>query len=296
MTIYETTYRNGRRELALHCLELLKEYPERKRILSHVFWENACCGEDGIPQYLFYSPAGYRKMNVQSFDELHAPAVESAGGFKRLCVTTNWVLDMASFGCFDGWFAALSDKNRKKLRWLRNALPKQGIRILPVDGEEAFRKFEQLYAEQFPKYAAGSAENNGVWTVYQELIRLGRNFSWIMLDENGSPVTANLGYLNGETFNFTHLTRKKGLLDKFSPGFYLTYWIVRQLYAEHPEVRYFFMGPGKYDYKPAFLAKPLPVYRYERDSILNLFGLMRLHHRLAKERKQWNRKTEGHSK
>ena len=62
--------------------------------------------------------------------------------------------------------------------------------------------------------------------------------------------------LNGETFNFTHLTRKKGLLDKFSPGFYLTYWIVRQLYAEHPEVRYFFMGPGKYDYKPAFLAKP----------------------------------------
>ena len=117
-----------------------------------------------------------------------------------------------------------------------------------------------------------------------------------MLDENGSPVTANLGYLNGETFNFTHLTRKKGLLDKFSPGFYLTYWIVRQLYAEHPEVRYFFMGPGKYDYKPAFLAKPLPVYRYERDSILNLFGLMRLHHRLAKERKQWNRKTEGHSK
>ena len=117
-----------------------------------------------------------------------------------------------------------------------------------------------------------------------------------MLDENGSPVTANLGYLNGETFNFTHLTRKKGLLDKFSPGFYLTYWIVRQLYAEHPEVRYFFMGPGKYDYKPAFLAKPLPVYRYERDSILNLFGLMRLHHRLAKERKQWNCKTEGYSK
>lgn len=113
MTVYETAYRNGRRELALHCLELLKEYPERKRILSHVFWENACCSEDGIPQYLFYSPAGYRKMNVQSFDELHAPAVESAGGFKRLCVTTNWVLDMASFGCFDGWFAALSDKNRK---------------------------------------------------------------------------------------------------------------------------------------------------------------------------------------
>lgn len=56
------------------------------------------------------------------------------------------------------------------------------------------------------------------------------------------------------------------------------------------------MGPGKYDYKPAFLAKPLPVYRYERDSILNLFGLMRLHHRLAKERKQWNCKTEGYSK
>lgn len=34
MTVYETAYRNGRRELALHCLELLKEYPERKRILS----------------------------------------------------------------------------------------------------------------------------------------------------------------------------------------------------------------------------------------------------------------------
>ena len=34
MTVYETAYRNGRRELALHCLELLKEYPERKRICN----------------------------------------------------------------------------------------------------------------------------------------------------------------------------------------------------------------------------------------------------------------------
>ena len=58
------------------------------------------------------------------------------------------------------------------------------------------------------------------------------------------------------------------------------------LYAEHPEVKFFFMGPGKYDYKPAFLARPLPVYRYVKNSFWNLPERLRLRFRLRKELKR----------
>ena len=283
MTIQEA-YLAERAELGKQCLAQLDGFPDARHILSHVFWENLWCGADGVPQPLYYEQEPRKRQNVQSFDALKPPAIETVGKFQRLRVTANWVLELGAFGDCETWFRALSDKTRKKLRWLRNALPKEGIAIVPIADEETFRKFEILYSEQFPKHPLGSADNRGVWTVYRELDRQGRNFSFLMLDRAGNPVSANLGFIHGESFCFTHLTRKKGLLDKFSPGFYLTCHLVRELYRTRPEVRFFFMGPGRYDYKPAMLAKPLPIYRYERNSLWNLPGLLRLRHRLAKER------------
>ena len=285
MTIIQEAYLAERAELGKQCLALLDGFPDARHILSHVFWENLWCGADGVPRALYYDEEVKKRRNVQSFDALKPPAIETVGAFRRLCVTTNWVLDLGAFGDHETWFRALSDKTRKKLRWLRNALPKAGATLMPIREEEAFRKFEAIYCEQFPKHTPGSADNQGVWTIYRELEKQGRNFSFLMLDADGRPVAANLGFTHGSSFCFTHLTRKSGLLDKFSPGFYLTCYLVEALYRTRPEIKFFFMGPGKYDYKPAMLATPLPIYRYERDSLWNLAGLLRLRHRLAKERK-----------
>ena len=283
MTSLRESYLDGRSELGKHCLEIAGNTPAGRRILSHVFWENFCCDDKGDMQAFLHDLPPGKKLNVQSFDRWKAPAIEKCGGYYRLCVTANWVLEMEKFGDLEAWFSALSGKTRKKLRWLRNALPKENISIVPIDSEERFRQFEKLYSAQFPKYPLGGEENNGVWKIYQELIKRKQSFSFLLLDAAGNPVAANLGYINGSSFNFTHLTRGSSGLDKFSPGFYLTYWLIQELFNDHPEVKCFFMGPGTYDYKPAFLATPLPIYRYVRNSFFNLPELLRLLWRYKKE-------------
>ena len=283
MITVQESYLDGRAELGRHCLEIVGNTPSGRRIHSHVFWENFYCDEKGELQALFYDISPAKKQNVQSFDAWQAPAVEKRNGFLRLRVTANWVLEMGNYADLEAWFSALSGKTRKKLRWLRNALPKENISIVPIDSEERFRQFEKLYAAQFPKYALGCEDNEGVWKIYQELEKQQRNFSFLLLDAEGNPVSANLGYINGTSFNFTHLTRGSSNLDKFSPGFYLTYWLIQELFTTHPEVECFFMGPGTYDYKPALLGKPLPVYRYVRNSLFNLPELLRLRWRHKKE-------------
>lgn len=286
MTDIQEAYLAERAELGKQCLALLDGFPDPRHILSHVFWENLWCGADGVPHALYYEEKPAMRRNVQSFGPLKAPAIETVGGFQRLCVTTNWVLDLRDFSDYETWFRALSENSRKRLRRVHNGLTKAGAVIVPIHDEESFRKFEALYSEQFPKHPAGSADNRGVWTIYRELEKQGRNFSFLMLDADGNPVAANLGFIHGKSFCFTHLTRRKGgPLDRFSPGFYLTCRLVDMLYRTRPEVKFFFLGPGKYDYKPAMLAKPLPVYRCERNSLWNLAGLLRLRHRLARERR-----------
>ena len=280
------SYLNGRAELGRSCLALLEGLPEKEHILSHVFWENLWCDEEGGLHSLFYDPVFKGKQNVQSFDEERPPEITRRGPWLRLEVTENWVLEMGKFGSLEGWFEALSGKTRKKLRWLRNALPREGISIIPVSGREGFASFEELYASQFPKHARGGAGNEGVRRIYEAFESQGRNFSFLLRTSTGETVAANLGYINGDSFNFTHLTRKSSELDKYSPGFFLTYKIVEMLYAEHPEVKFFFMGPGKYDYKPAFLARPLPVYRYVKNTFWNLPERLRLRFRLRKELKR----------
>lgn len=283
MTTFAEAYITGRAELGKHCLELLGDTPEGRKILSHVFWENCLCDEKGELETLFFDSVPAKKFNVQSFDIWRAPAIEKCGKYQRLCVTANWVLEMGKYADLESWFAALSGKTRKKLRWLRNALPKENISIVPINSEERFRLFEKLYSAQFPKYTFGGRENNGVWKIYQELEKQQRNFSFLLLDSENNPVSANLGYIHGSSFHFTHLTRGASILDKFSPGFYLTYWLIQELFRTRPEVKYFFMGPGTYDYKPALLGTPLPIYRYVRNSFCNLPELIRLRWRYRKE-------------
>lgn len=280
----QEAYLAGRAELALHCHQFIAGVQDSWRTLGHVFWENAWCDSDGQPQFLFLDQGRRRRLNVQAFTECRPLAVESVAGFQRLQVTTNWVLPMWKYKSAEEWFADLSAKNRKKLRWLRNALPKEKVEIVALDSESKFRQFEALFAAQFPRHQLHSEGNQSLWRIYQELISQGKNFSWLLLDSQGQVAAASLGYCHAGAANFTHLTRQPGVLDKFSPGFYLVYWMIEQLYVSAEPVRYFFLGPGEYDYKPAFQAFPLPVYRYERDSWLNSLGLLRLHHRCRREK------------
>ena len=59
-----------------------------------------------------------------------------------------------------------------------------------------------------------------------------------------------------------------------------------ELLSENERPDFFFMGPGKYDYKAAFLGQPMAIYRLERNSLSNLFGLIRMYHRAARERRR----------
>ena len=147
--------------------------------------------------------------------------------------------------------------------------------------------FGKLGRIEFLKHASGSADNRGVWHIYKELERQGKNFSFLLLDRDGLAVAGNLGYINGESFNFTHLTRRSSELDKFSPGFYLTAYLIEKLFARTPQIKYFFMGPGKYDYKVTFQAKCLPIYRYVKKSWSNIFALLQLYDRRKKERRKY---------
>ncbi len=286
----QSAYLNGRSELGRHCLNLLQDIPDGEHILSHVFWENAWCDSGGAVHELFH-PLRPGRMNVQSFDAEKAPSMESVDGYRRLRVTENWCLDMKKYGSFETWFQSVARTRRKTLRWLDNTMARENIRIIPVDSEETYGFFESMYAAQFPKYPIGSSANTGVKKIYRELCACGHSYSHIMLDGSGTPAAACLGYINGNSFNFTHLTRRTGVLDKFSPGLYLAYAVIRKLFEERKDVEFFFMGPGRYDYKPAFLAEPLPVYRYEKDSWLNIRGLLRMYSRLCKERRKYLRNS-----
>ena len=212
--------------------------------------------------------------------------IEKVGCWRRLCVTTTWHLDLSAFADAEAWFSFLSGKNRKKLRWLRNALPKLGATVSELATDAGFDDFEALYCAQFPKYRRGSPDMRGVRAICRELEESGHAFGRILRDRDGNALAAALAYTCGGALFYTHLTRARGEYDKYSPGYYLTYAAIAEVLETRRELKHFFMGPGEYDYKAALGGKPFPVFRYERAEWSNLFGLLRLRHRAARERKK----------
>ena len=282
-------YTQQRSSDAAHMSWLLQDLGEKKHLLEHVFWSNTVLDSQGGLQLQYGTLPARKKFNVISFDSAETvPEVETAGKFWRLRVTQHRVLNLKQFSDEDAFFSALSPKNRKKLRWLRNTMPKLGCKLIPLETYEDFRLFENLYCSQFPKYSIGCSENQAVWQIYQEFIRQKRSFSFILLSEKNEPLAASLGYFSGSSFNYTHLTRCKGEYDKYSPGYYLTFCVIMRILSEHPSVNYFFMGPGEYDYKRAFLGTAFSIYRYERRVWWNIFARLRMKFRCKKEQKNFS--------
>ena len=281
-------YTQHRSDDALHMKKLLEGFSDQNDLLAHVFWNNAVLAPDGKLQTVYTGLPARKKFNVLSFVPCgQVPQIEKCGDFFRLQVTSHRILDLASFENEEAFFSALSQKNRKKLRWLRNTMPKMGCKVVSLEDENGFRMFEKLYCAQFPKYTPGCPANQAVWKIYQELIRQQRSFSFILLSEKDEPISAALGYFDGASYNYTHLTRSRGEYDKYSPGYYLTYCIIMRILGERPETKFFFMGPGEYDYKQALLGRPFAIYRYERCSFGNIFSLLRMYFRCRKEQKKF---------
>ncbi|MBO4304597.1 MAG: GNAT family N-acetyltransferase [Lentisphaeria bacterium] len=285
------SYFAGRKEGALAFREELSRegFSCPEHLLEHVFWSNAALDEnEGLDT--FYAPLpGKGRFNATSFlpaEGSSLPRVEKTGDFLRLAVTSHFVLDLSETKDEESFFKRLSQKNRKKLRWLRNAVPAKGCRVEKLEKDSQFDLFEKLYCAQFPKYVSGGEEMRSLRKMYEAFCREGKSFSFLLLSPENEPLAASLGYISGDAFNYTHLTRARGEFDKFSPGYFLTYEVIVRLLAEHPEVKYFFMGPGEYDYKRALLGEPFLVFRYERNTLTNLFGILRLYFRCRKERKK----------
>lgn len=279
------SYISNRRELIERCQKLLKDIPECEKILESVFWEKIYIGNSGGLQCFYGKIPEKQRFNVLSFDPYpETVAISKVPGFQRLAVTSHRVVDLSEYPDSKTFFQALDHKKRKQLRWLKNALPAQGVAIEPICKMDDLDKFEMLYSRQFPKNGIGSARNCGLKKIYMELLNSGIGRGWIMYDVDHRAIAAALGFFCGDGFNFTHLTRLAGALDKFSPGFFLVFKILNELLDEHPECRYFFMGPGEYDYKRNFLGKRMAIYRYEPDCWGNFLGLLKLRNRARKEK------------
>lgn len=286
-------YLEGREELQAACARRLAAAQLPPKALSAVFWGDFYADDGHRPVGLNGAELPRGGFTAPDFAAEVSPEIGQVGEWRRLCVTTTWHLDLAGFSGAEEWFSSLSAKNRKKLRWLRNALPKLETRIVPLATDADFELFEQLYCAQFPKHALHSPEMRALREIYRELAASGKAVARLLLDRDGRALAAALGYINGTALFYTHLTRARGDYDKYSPGYYLTYAIIAEVLEKHPEVKHFFMGPGEYDYKAALGGKPFPVFRYERCGWRNLFGLIRLSHRAAKERRLARRKNGG---
>ena len=281
-----SAYLAGREALYDRCARRLAAENLPHSALHHVFWGDFYADSSHLPVGLGGAELPRGGFTAPDLAAVVTHDIEQVGAWKRLCVTTTWHLDLEPFADAEAWFAALSAKNRKKLRWLRNAVPKLGMRISPLATDADFADFTELYLAQFPQYRGREAELRGVREIYRLFDERGRGCSRILRDENGAAVAAALAYRSGEAVFYTHLTRAAGAYDKYSPGYYLTYAFIAGLFDAAEAPKLFFMGPGYYDYKAALGGVPAPVFRYERAAWSNLFGLIRLRHRAAKERKK----------
>ena len=279
-------YLAGREALMTDCAERLASLALPLSALKAVFWDDFFADDAHRPVGLCGKLPPKGRFTLPDFSAKVSPEIERVGEWRRLCVTTTWVLDLEPFADAEAWFASLSPKNRKKLRWLRNAVPKLGMTVSPLAGDADFADFFELYLAQFPQYRRRAAELNGVREIYRLLEERGLARSRSLRDADGGAAAAALAYRSGGAVFYTHLTRAAGTCDKYSPGYYLTYAFIAELLTSADRAKVFFMGPGAYDYKAALGGVPAPVFRYERASLSNLFGLIRLRHRAAKERKK----------
>ena len=278
-------YCAGRKELAEDILGECGDSPAVLEVLRRTLWSPAFYDPESTPTFFFPSRKWRHRFEVIGFDSA-SEQVENVGGrYLRLRVNGNWFLPLAEYADADSYFRSLSKKTRKKLRWLRNSYESLRVECTGIGTRQELDEFLQLYLSQWPDSDWGRELREPLVEVYLAMGEQGRNCSCLLRDENGSAVAGALGYLTDRAFNLHMLVRRPGHLDKYSPGFFLTFRLIERFLRDEPRALFLF-GPGEFGYKRTFLAQELPIYRYEARNWRNVHGVLRLYNRCRKQRRR----------
>ena len=278
-------YCAGRKELAEDILGDCGDGPAILEVLRRTLWSPAFCDPDGVPTFFFPSRKWRHRFEVVGFGRASGQVENVRDRYLRLRVNGNWYLPLGEYGDADSYFRALSKKTRKKLRWLRNSYEHLGVERTEIRTRSELEEFLQLYLTQWPESDWGRELREPLTEVYLAMSERDRNRSCLLRDENGEAVAGALGYLTDQAFNLHMLVRRPGRLDKYSPGFFLTFRLVERFLRDEPRALFLF-GPGEFGYKRTFLAQELPIYRYEARNWRNVHGVLRLYNRCRKQRRR----------
>ncbi|MDD2236461.1 MAG: GNAT family N-acetyltransferase [Kiritimatiellae bacterium] len=280
-------YVEGRAALALGVQQRLSEDVSSSssrgsvlRILPDLLWSDSWAEEDGMPHALFPSPTRFRRYVIGP-PVAGGGGVERCGEYSRLQTTTNWALDLRLFRDLDEYFSHLSKSMKKKLKRYVNGADRWGLKMERIQTRAHLDRFLKVFSLQFPGANWATTDRSFFYEAYTLFEELGCAKGYLMLDERGVDAVAVLGYYTGRAYNLHLLARQDSSLDFLSPGYCATYALIKEV-MEEKRADYFFFGPGHFEYKERFLGSALPIYRYERHSLMNLPGLIRLHHRACR--------------
>ncbi len=278
-------YCSGRAELARALLEGTNADPHVPTVVQRILWSPAYCEADGQPRFFFQPLEQGSRLEVIGFED-RPIAVERVGkDYLRLRITACWYVPFQDYRGFEDYFAHFSKKTKKKLHWMKNSLEREGVRLVPARTESDFREFLDVYQSQRPDSAWVRQWPDTLIRVFAQLERMGKSRSYLLKDKEGTAVAGSLGYLTDGAYHCCLLARRVGMFERQSPGFFMLYRPIQDLFAERPDL-FCVLGPGAYQYKHSLLARPLPIYRYERRSWSNAASIVRLYLRAISERRK----------
>ena len=262
--------------------------PYASEVMRRMLWSPSWAGPDGLPQPFFPCTKWKYRTDVIGFEPTSLALDNIKGQYLRVQTTTNWMLDLQSFADIEAYFAALSKKMRKQLRWLDNVYKRESVQVVPVKSEQDILAFLDVFKTQWPDSDWSGIRTASFVRFFLALEAMGKHRSFLLRTSDGIDVAGIMGYMTDHAYNLDLLARRVGVMEKFSPGFFIAYWMVKH-FLEEENPAWIVMGPGEYEYKKRFLATPLPLYRYEQRKWRNWRGLIRIKNRYRKEkRKQWN--------
>jgi len=286
----QTGYAAGRRELASSLMTELADDPYAPEVMRRMLWSSAWVGPDGCPQPFFPCDKWKYRTAVVGFEPVALTLDSIKSQYLRVQTTTNWMLNLQPFADMEAYFATLSKKMRKQLRWLDNVYKRESVQVIPIRTEQDILAFIDIFKTQWPDSDWSGRLTSSFVRFFLALEALGQHRSFLLRTSDGIDVAGMMGYMTDHAYNLDLLARRVGTMEKFSPGFYLTYWMVKY-FLEEEGTDWIVFGPGEYEYKKRFRATPIPIYRYEQKVWQNWMGLMRIKNRYRKEkRKEWNNK------
>jgi len=287
MNKIEQLYINKRKETIDGALVHFKGNKVAESAIEKIFWSSAYADNHEEPAFFHPNFSSQKKrLEVLGFDKKDLEVENINNKYLRLQVSSNWILDLSDFNSFEEYFSLFSKKKRKNLRWLTNTYQKENFTISKIQTPEDFELFFEVYQSQFPKSKWLHCENRkALKDIFLYFEEQNINHSFILKDENGDAIAASLGYFTGDNLNFYMLARVAGKYDKLSPSNYLAFDIIRNL-IENNHKGLFIFGPGFYNYKKSFKGSEYPIYRYEKKSLTNILGIIKLYNKQRKLKKE----------